>query len=84
MRLADYLPTRTFELTVHTSDLCAALDLSLDVPTSAGEVSLALLADLAVTTGRTGPLLRAATGRGALPPDFSVLLLPPSRPRGDA
>ena len=27
MRLADYLPTRTFELVVHTADLAAALDL---------------------------------------------------------
>lgn len=73
MRLVDYLPTRTFELTVHTSDLCAALGLAPDVPASAGEASLRLLADLAVTTGRAGPLLRAATGRGGLPPGFSVL-----------
>ena len=32
MRLADYLPTRTFELAVHTADLATALGLPLDVP----------------------------------------------------
>ena len=32
MRLADYLPTRTFELVAHTVDLASALGLPLDVP----------------------------------------------------
>lgn len=73
MRLSAYLPTRTFELTVHTSDLCAALDLPLDVPPSAAEASVLLVCDLAVRSGQAGPLLRAATGRGGLPPGFSVL-----------
>ena len=35
MRLADYLPTRTFELAVHTADLATALGLPLDVPEAA-------------------------------------------------
>ncbi|WP_116451361.1 maleylpyruvate isomerase N-terminal domain-containing protein [Blastococcus litoris] len=73
MRLADYLPTRTFELVVHTADLCAALDLPADVPPSAAAQALALVAELAVSGGRAGPLLLAATGRTGLPSGFSVL-----------
>ena len=73
MRLADYLPTRTFELVVHTADLAAAVGLPLEVPRTAAAQALHLLADLAVTTGRAGPLLLAGTGRTGLPPGFSVL-----------
>ena len=32
MRLSNYLPTRTFELAVHTADLTTALGVLLDVP----------------------------------------------------
>jgi hypothetical protein len=35
--------------------------------------ALDLVAELAVTDGRTTALLRAATGREGLPPGFSVL-----------
>lgn len=73
MRLADYLPTRTFELVVHTADLAAALDLSSDPPPVPAGQALELVAQLAVAEGLAGPLLRAATGRGGLPPGFSVL-----------
>lgn len=73
MRLADYLPTRTFEMSVHTADLAAALGLPLDVPASAAEQALLLVADLAVTDRLAGPLLLAATGRGPLPAGFSVM-----------
>ena len=73
MRLADYLPTRTFELAVHTADLAAALGLPLDVPATAAAQALQLVADLAVADGLAGPLLLAATGRPGLPPGFSVL-----------
>jgi hypothetical protein len=62
MRLADYLPTRTFELVVHTADLAAALDVAADVPDTAATHALAVAAELAATTGREG-----------LPPGFSVL-----------
>ena len=72
MRLADYLPTRTFELAVHTADLAAALDVSLDVPATAAAQALQVVADLAVASGRAGPLLLAATGRPP-PRDLSVL-----------
>jgi hypothetical protein len=73
MRLRDYLPTRTFELTVHTCDLAVALDLPLDVPAPAAVESLTLVAQLAALGGRAGDLLLATTGRRGLPPRFTVL-----------
>jgi uncharacterized protein (TIGR03083 family) len=73
MRLADYLPTRTFELAVHTADLATALGVPLDAPATAAAQALRLVADLAVADGRAGPLLLAATGREGLPAGFSVL-----------
>src|SRR4051794_32558242 len=59
MRLADYLPTRTFELAVHTADLATALGLPLDVPPTAAGQALHLVADLAVADHLSGPLLLA-------------------------
>lgn len=73
MRLADYLPTRTFELAVHTADLATALGVPPDVPATAAAQALTIVADLALTGGRAGPLLLAATGRPGLPTGFSVL-----------
>ena len=73
MRLRDYLPTRTFELAVHTADLATALDVPLDVPATAAAQALQVVADLAVSDGLAGPLLLAATGRPGLPAGFSVL-----------
>lgn len=73
MRLRDYLPTRTFELAVHTADLAAALAVPTDVPATAAAQALAIITDLAVKGGLAGPLLLAATGRPGLPADFSVL-----------
>jgi uncharacterized protein (TIGR03083 family) len=73
MRLADYLPTRTFELAVHTSDLARALGAPLEVPASAAAQALGLVTELAVAEGLAGPLLLAATGRPGLPAGYSVL-----------
>ncbi len=73
MRLRDYLPTRTFELVVHTADLASALGEPLDVPTTAAAQALQVVTDLALADGLAGPLLLAATGRPDLPPGFSVL-----------
>jgi uncharacterized protein (TIGR03083 family) len=73
MRLADYLPTRTFELAVHTADLATALGVPLDVPPTAAAQALQVVADLAVADGLAGPLLLAAAGRPALPAGYSVL-----------
>lgn len=73
MRLSDYLPTRTFELVVHTADLATALDVAPDPPAVPAAQALELVADLAVDEGLAGPLLLAATGRHGLPAGFSVL-----------
>lgn len=73
MRLIDYLPTRTFELTVHTCDLAVALGQPLDVPREAAAESLTLLGGLATQAGKAAPLLLAATGRSNLPLDYTVL-----------
>lgn len=73
MRLIDYLPTRTFELTVHTSDLAVALGQPLDLPPTAAAESFSVLGGLAAQSGTAGPILLAATGRRALPSGFTVL-----------
>ncbi len=73
MRLQDYLPTRTFELVVHTADLASALAVPSDLPATAAAQALHVVTDLAVTDGLAGPLLLAATGRPGLPAGFSVL-----------
>ena len=73
MRLGDYVPTRTFELAVHTGDLATALGVPLDVPETAAAQALHIVADLALNGGLAGPLLLAATGRPGLPAGFSVL-----------
>ena len=72
MRLGDYLPTRTFELAVHTADLASALGVPVAVPATAAAQALQVVSDLAVTDGRAGALLLVATGR-PLPFRFSVL-----------
>ncbi|WP_432520207.1 maleylpyruvate isomerase N-terminal domain-containing protein [Kineococcus sp. SYSU DK006] len=63
MRLRDYLPTRTFELVVHTADLASALGEPAEPPAPAAAAALELVAALALDTGRAGRLLLAATGR---------------------
>lgn len=73
MRLADYLPTRTFELVVHTLDLALALDLTPDPPHRPAAQALQLVARLAADGGAAAPLLLAVTGRRGLPGGFSVL-----------
>ena len=72
MRLADYLPTRTFELAVHTADLAVALGVPPRVPATAAAQALRIVADLAIAGDLAGPLLLAATGRPR-PSDLSVL-----------
>lgn len=73
MRLVDYLPTRTFELVVHTLDIRAALRLDGAPPAVAAGQAARLLADLAVAGGHSASLLLAATGRAGLPAGFTVL-----------
>lgn len=73
MRFIDYLPSRVFELTIHTLDLAAALAIAATPPEAAAQVTGTRLIDLALASGMVVPLLRSATGRGPLPSGFSVL-----------
>jgi hypothetical protein len=73
MTLADYLPTRTFELVVHTADLAAALGLSTDPPAEALGSALELAAMLVREHVDGVAVLLALTGRRPLPPGFTVL-----------
>jgi uncharacterized protein (TIGR03083 family) len=73
MRLIDYLPSRIFELAVHTLDLAAALPVTVTLPETVAAVALHLLADIAIQPDKAAALLLAVTGRRALPAGFSVL-----------
>ncbi len=74
MRLEAYLPTRTFELVVHTLDIAAAA--SIEPPGYSDQLLsevAAIAATAAVIRGFGPELLRALTGRQPLRPDFSVV-----------
>jgi uncharacterized protein (TIGR03083 family) len=73
MRLEDYLPTRTFELVVHTADLALALGVPIDAPATAAAQALDIVTGIALTDGTAGSLLLLATGRTGLPERFSVM-----------
>ncbi|WP_435771819.1 maleylpyruvate isomerase N-terminal domain-containing protein [Nocardioides sp. SYSU DS0651] len=73
MRLGDYLPTRAFELAVHTADLAAALGVTVPLPVPTAAQALAIVADLAAVDGVASELLLAVTGRRGLPDGFSLL-----------
>jgi uncharacterized protein (TIGR03083 family) len=73
MQLATYLPTRVFELTVHTLDLAAALELVVEPPDEALTLSLELAANLAQRRGHGATVLLALSGRRPLPSGFSLL-----------
>jgi uncharacterized protein (TIGR03083 family) len=72
-RLSTYLPTRTFELAVHSLDIARATGLSFELPTEVLEEATVLAARIGVITGRGDTLLMSLTGREALPPSFSVV-----------
>ena len=73
MRLIDYLPTRTFELIIHTMDLAKALGVKAEPPENGMEATLQILGQLALYRGHAPDLVLAATGRHGLPDGFSVL-----------
>lgn len=73
MQLGAYLPTRTFELAVHTADLAVALGEPVDVPASAAAQALEIVSALAVSSGAAGRLLLVASGRPDPDPAGSVL-----------
>lgn len=73
MRIADYLPTRVFELVVHTADLAVAIGVPADPPAGPATRTLALISQLAIADGHAATVLLAFTGRHGLPSGFSVL-----------
>jgi hypothetical protein len=73
MRVAAYLPTRTFELCVHGLDIAAATGVPVDLPAPAVEEACALAAVTAAQRGLGPNLLLAMTGRRGLPEGFSVV-----------
>lgn len=73
MRVDVWLPTRTFELVVHGLDVAAAAGMPVEFAAPALAETAAQAARVAVVAG-DGPLvLRALTGRAALPQGFSVV-----------
>jgi uncharacterized protein (TIGR03083 family) len=76
MRLVDYLPSRVFELVVHTDDLARALGIEhqADMADMASRtVATTFLAGIVAENDDTDLVLRALTGRGTLPAGFTAL-----------
>jgi uncharacterized protein (TIGR03083 family) len=73
IRLHTYLPTRTFELAVHSLDIARAVGISLILPSDVLDEALVLASGIAVAAGQGQTVLLALTGRTALPPSFSVV-----------
>ncbi len=72
--LSAYLPTRTFELAVHSLDLAEATGInSPDELTMAVAASVVLAARIVARTATAGDVLLALTGRRLLPDGFSVV-----------
>ncbi len=72
IRLSHYLPTRIFELAVHSLDIARATGLSADLPDEVLEAAGVLATQIAVKLGEGETLLMALTGRVELPRTFSV------------
>ncbi len=74
MWLKNYLPTRTFELVVHSLDVADAAGLEPPhFPDEITEGVATLAARIAVARGHGSTVILALTGRSSLPDDFSVV-----------
>ena len=73
MRVSDYLPTRAFELTVHSLDISRATGIGFDPPTEALADTLALASASALRQGHGVEVVLALTGRQPLPEGASVV-----------
>lgn len=73
MRVSDYLPTRTFELTVHSLDIARATGLEFTPPPEALADTLALASASALRQGHGVDVVLALTGRQPLPEGASVV-----------
>jgi Mycothiol maleylpyruvate isomerase N-terminal domain len=74
MRVRDWLPTRTLELVVHGLDAADAAGVPFEPPAAAVAETAALLAKVAAAVGDGPAVVRALTGRGPLPQNFSVVV----------
>lgn len=73
MRLSDYLPTRIFELGLHSVDLARALGVSEALPPGIVDSILGLAVEVAQRRGDGQALMCALTGRGPFPQGYSVV-----------
>jgi uncharacterized protein (TIGR03083 family) len=73
IRLHTYLPTRVFELAVHSLDVARAAGLSFTLPEDALADAAVLATRVGVALGQGETVLSALTGRVALPAGFSVV-----------
>ena len=73
MRLIDYLPSRVFELVVHTDDLARALGIERQADVAARTVATTFLAGIVAEAEDGDLVLRALTGRDTLPAGFTAL-----------
>ncbi|MGV0793107.1 maleylpyruvate isomerase family mycothiol-dependent enzyme [Mycolicibacterium sp. XJ1819] len=73
IRLRNYLPTRTFELAVHSLDIGRAVGLPVRLPDDVLDGALVLAARIAAAGGRGTEVLLALTGRDELPRSFSIV-----------
>ena len=73
IRLIDYLPTRTFELIIHTMDLAKSVGVVSDPPEAGMEATIDIIGQMALSRGYASDLILSVTGRGQLPAGFSVL-----------
>lgn len=73
MRVRNYLPTRTFELVVHSFDISAASGVDVAFPPAVLADAVQLAARIAVAAGEGRTVLTALTGRAPLPAGFSIV-----------
>ena len=73
MRLIDYLPSRIFELTIHTADIARAAGVSFSPDPGAIVITFACLASVAVARDVALDAVLAIAGRGPLPDGYSAL-----------
>lgn len=73
MRVRNYLPTRVFELVVHSFDISTATGVGVIFTPAVLTAATELAAHIAVATGEGRTVLGALTGREPLPAGFSIV-----------
>jgi len=73
MRVDAYLPTRIFELAVHSLDIAAAIGVPETLPSRVLADALKLAAEIVTLRGEGEGLLLSLTGRRPLPDGYSVV-----------